>query len=291
MPRNVSKAVATLLAAILAAALAAPPAAQAAYSRDQVVYAACYIFTPAGDRTAMSFPPHRMTAGTLFNMYPEAQLQDEKTGQARANGYVSGRCNSFETPEEAEAWYRASGYNMVKRLDWPKGFWPEPNADPLAWVACLNSHETGVYITPAFRAAEMPTFGPKLSDDALARWGSNRYVDCKRGPTREEVERKIRGAYNVTPRDWPLPWAGGKVATAPPPKPSSKPGGAGSLTVKTDTSAKDAAKAWDEQVKKTLAAEAQKKVETAAKQVQADAKLKADYEAFFAERRKQGRAQ
>ena len=83
------------------------------------------------------------------------------------------------------------------------------------------------------------------------------------------------------------------VATKPiPPKPANKSGAqTAALTVKTDTSLRDAGKAWDEQVRKTLAAEAQKKVETAAKAAQADARMQAEIAAFFAERRKQGRAQ
>jgi len=82
--------------------------------------------------------------------------------------------------------------------------------------------------------------------------------------------------------------------TAPPPTAPlkapaqiSKP----ALTIKADTALRDAGKVWDEQVKKTLAEEARKKVETAAKTAQANAKVQADTEAFFRERRKQGRAQ
>lgn len=77
--------------------------------------------------------------------------------------------------------------------------------------------------------------------------------------------------------------------TAPPKAPAqiSKP----ALTIKADISLRDAGKVWDEQVKKTLAEEARKKVETAAKTAQANAKIQADTEAFFRERRKQGRAQ
>lgn len=82
-----------------------------------------------------------------------------------------------------------------------------------------------------------------------------------------------------------------KPTPTPTPTPMPKAAQTASLTVKADTSAKDAARAWDEQVKKTLAAEAQKKVEAAAKAAQADAKRQAEIAAFFAERRKQGRAQ
>ena len=221
MMRSILRRVATLLAGVLALPLAIPASAGAQSNSDSIVYSACYIFTAGGDHTAMSFPPHAIDRHELYQIYPEARLQDDKTGAARANGYISARCNAFATPAKAEAWYAESGYRFTKRLDWPKGLWP----------------------------VDKPGFDP-------------------RGPS-------TAGQQPPPP----------KVATAP--KPSAPP----ALTVKTDTSIKDAAKAWDEQVKKTLAAKAQKKVEAAAKIAQSDAKLKADYEAFFAERRKQGRAQ
>lgn|GEM_PF-6369246 len=80
-----------------------------------------------------------------------------------------------------------------------------------------------------------------------------------------------------------------KPEPASKPKPASTP--SAGLTIKTDTSLRDAGKAWDEQVKKTLADEARKKVENAAKSAQADAKTKAGIEAFLKERRRQGSAQ
>lgn len=82
-------------------------------------------------------------------------------------------------------------------------------------------------------------------------------------------------------------------ATAPKPAPVTKPVAITkpSLTIKSDTAPRDLGKAWDEQVRKTLAAEAQKKIENAAKAAQADAKYQAELEAFFRERRKRGRAQ
>lgn len=88
------------------------------------------------------------------------------------------------------------------------------------------------------------------------------------------------------------PGESGAVASAPPPSPPPRSSTqTAALTVKTDTGPRDAAEAWDEQVKTSLAAEAQKKVETAAKAAQANAKYQADMAKFFAERRKQGRAQ
>ncbi|MDG2528158.1 cell envelope integrity protein TolA [Caulobacter endophyticus] len=81
------------------------------------------------------------------------------------------------------------------------------------------------------------------------------------------------------------------VQPAPKPKPPAAASSPGSLTVKTDTGLRDAGKAWDEQVKKTLAEEAKRKVQLAVKQAQTDAKAKADLEAFLKARRKQGSAQ
>lgn len=77
-------------------------------------------------------------------------------------------------------------------------------------------------------------------------------------------------------------------AAGGPGNPASK---SGATVEKADTGIRDAGKAWDEQVRKALAEEARKKVETAAKTAQADAKKQAEVAAFFAERRKQGRAQ
>jgi hypothetical protein len=84
-------------------------------------------------------------------------------------------------------------------------------------------------------------------------------------------------------------WSGGLGA---PTEAASKPAPSGAyLTVESNTGLRDAGKAWDAQVKKTLQAEAQKKVETAAKAAAADAQRQAEIEAFFRERRKQGAAQ
>jgi len=133
-------------------------------------------------------------------------------------------------------------------------------------------------------------------------------VGCSTGDTAEAAHAaRVKTGYLKTSE---LPWpkevvlasmspadtAAPKAASAPKPaatpKPVAKvPAQTTALTIKANPGPKDAAKAWDKQVKKTLAAEAQKKVETAAKQAQADANTKADYEAFLRERRKQGRAQ
>jgi len=229
-----------------------------------------------------------IATNTVRMLYPEAMVGNY--GLPEAAGYNNERCRQTATAEEAEDWFRASGYRMVKRMEWPKALWTRLQLGP--WVACLKSDRSGLYITPGFET-DAPNYDARLKADAAARWGSADYVQCDYGPTREYVERRVRNHYTSTPSDWPLPWLGERRATAPPPKPqtSSKPAAVGALTVKTDTSLRDAGKAWDDQVKKTLAAEAQKKVELAAKKVRDDQKYKADMEAFFAERRRQGSRQ
>lgn len=115
-----------------------------------------------------------------------------------------------------------------------------------------------------------PTAAPNLIDDLAAR---AKYAKLSIAP-RPAV------AKAAPPPSKPK-------AEGPPPKATQ----AGHLTVKEDTSAKDAAKAWDEQVKKALAAEAQKKVETAAKALRDDTEMKRKIAEFMAERRRQGAAQ
>ena len=306
MPRNLWKRVAALLAGTLAMAMAAPSAVHAQTNPDKVFYIVCYVFTPDGDGTAIATTPYRTTWGGWFNGSWERKLNDRILP---GTGYRTGRCNAVESAEAAEAYYRKSGYNFLKRVDWPKDLFPaaKPPAPagprPPVWVSCGYDAQDGTH-------ALTPTF---LMDDPGGNWTGWDWVkrmdaqtdpqrssmfSCSPRKTREEAEAErqhtidfYRGRRNIVTLSPPpgARFSGGATASAPSPSPPRS--SAGSLTVKTDTSLRDAGKAWDEQVKKTLAAEAQKKVETAAKQVQADAKLKADYEAFFAERRKQGRAQ
>lgn len=86
----------------------------------------------------------------------------------------------------------------------------------------------------------------------------------------------------------------GLKAAAPAPKPAPKPPRAplaGALIISDNTEGKDAKEAWDEQVRQGLAAQEQKRIETAARAMQEDAEMKVKIEAFFAERRRQGMAQ
>jgi hypothetical protein len=66
---------------------------------------------------------------------------------------------------------------------------------------------------------------------------------------------------------------------------------AAETVVEADTSIRDAAAAWDELARKALANEAQRNVLTAARNALADQERQAGIRKFFAERRRQGRAQ
>lgn len=298
-----------LLMALPSVANASVESSRADIKRDDVVYASCYMFT-SGEPAAFLYPTFKSTGVEMGNDF-DRNLYDILIPQNPQHHAI--RCMVGDTPEQAVSMLSRHSYNFEPR-PWPKGlpeaarpvyvdgkgyvpkgYGPDANQayDPRGpWAACLKSQAGGPAITPAFQT-NVPDHRAKLDADAMARFGSSDYVSCDYGQTREEVEGKIRNHYTSPAHDWPLPWLGGRQAAAPAPRStdSSTPAAAGALIVKTDTSAKDAAKAWDEQVKKTLAAETQKRVETAAKQAQADAKLKAEYEAFFRERRRQGAAQ
>lgn len=303
MRRSFWTQVATLTLGALFTLMAAAPPAAAKYYRpvpDVQVYMACYLRVP-GASTAYAFPAVKTNGLELFNQFRFFLLNRLEPLFPQHRDLT---CLLDDTEELALKLRSEQGLSYEER-PWPQGL-PE-DARPVfvegkgnvprhqapmqaGFVACLKSHESGVFVTSTFPASTAD-YRRKIDADASARWGSAEYVDCKTRTTREEADRAVRGAYNVAPNAWPLPWAGSpqappaKIVTAP------KPIAAPALTLKTDTGPQDAAKAWDEKVKKTLAAEAQKKVEMAARQAQSDAKLKADYEAFFAERRKQGRAQ
>jgi len=172
---------------------------------------------------------------------------------------------------------------------------------PIVWVSCGYDSKEGPHaITPAFTMEDPGGnwTGWEWVKRMEAETDSQRssMLSCTTRQTREEVEADRQRTIDYYQGIRPI------VTLSPPPGAglSSGPGasarshaasGAGALIVKTDTSLRDAGKAWDEQVRKTLAVEAQKKVETAAKAAQADAKRQAEIAAFFAERRKQGRAQ
>lgn len=191
-------------------------------------------------------------------------------------------------------------------------------ADPrtrILYVACYAFHigESSSTYLPVVRATEWEVSNhlqSKVENSIAAGRPPGYRSECKTGDTPEAAQAaRIKSGYVKTSEaPWPkdvvlasMSSPGSAAPAAPKPKPAPpaslpepKPqprSSAPALTVRADTSLRDAGKVWDEQVKKTLADEARKKVETAAKAAQADAKLKAEMEAFFAERRKRGRAQ
>jgi hypothetical protein len=304
MPKDALKSLAIPLAGALA--LAGAASAQQADPYKKTVYVACYAYT-IGDSAAAYLPVVRATGGEVFNNL-EGKVEQSVT-RGHPPGYRAG-CKTGDTPEAAQAARVKTGYVRTSDLPWPKDVQlasmagakaPAPPAGPRprVWMSCgydrMNS--SGHAATPVFSTEDLggwPGAWPwvkrlEAESDPLRRSG----YSCDKRATQAEAEAHHQEtlAYYANSggtQTLPVPpegRAGGGAAPAP------KPAQTASLTVKTDTSIKDAARAWDEQVKKTLAAEAQKKVETAAKQAQADAKYKAEVEAFFAERRKQGRAQ
>jgi hypothetical protein len=297
--------------------------ASAQTSRDKVLYLACYMFTPGGDGTAIAFIPDKTTAGVLGRMYPESKLAD--SGVIAARGYRTSRCASFDTAELAEAWYRASGYHIINKFGYPKGFWPDPQAprpaQPPKWALCTMETGGGVgsqlarLVIEPFQIAldKVPLQSAGMTFEREVGVGSiipghrpfNGTGSCDYYDT-EAVARAQRDRWQYSRNyaivkfvDWRPPASVTGLGDAKGPvKVTGSAGGPGNPkdksgeTVKPiDTGIRDAGKAWDEQVKKALAEEARKKVEIAANTAQANAKAQADAEAFFRERRKQGRAQ
>lgn len=147
---------------------------------------------------------------------------------------------------------------------------PEPF---IAYTAALDStasydRANGYTVVRSAWPGVDPVAAPDLINDLAAR---ARYAKMR---VYGSVASPAVAVPKNTPRSGPTP-------------PVNMP----SLTLKTDTGPQDAGKAWDEQVKRSLAAEAQQRVESAARTIQANAKAQADLAAFFREQRKRGRAQ
>lgn len=236
----------------------------------------------------------RRSAGSVYlsgctgnSVYGSAQSNASRAHERRFRESADRTTNLHWTPSAA---------------DLAKG--PPPlGATALAYMQCLTvPYSPRVDVPAEFQTS--PVFQVKAADyngvqqqfrdyaakypDTAPKCFAARTPDRVKAMTIDEIDHSGPGSRAVEVAFKPTTALASPKAT---PTPAPKPAQAASLTLKTDTSAKDTAKAWDEQVKKALAVEAQKKVETAAKQVQADTKLRADYEAFFRERRKKGRAQ
>ena len=300
---------------------AAPPAL-AQPAAEKPVFLACFAFNPSGDRLAIAFMPHQTTAGALKGVDPEAKIRT--SGIQATSKYPAARCNRFDTADQALQWYRESGYAMINRLGYPKDFWPEPQkaapapSGPPKWAVCTLETSGGVgtklamFVFEPFQvaAAKAPIsrdvgmlFHHEVGAGTVVSGykpfngngsGSCNYYD-------DEASARARRDRWLQNRDYGIvkfvawrPSADliGLGAASGPAKVTGTAGGPGDpnsssgVTVtKADTSLREAGKAWDEQVRKTLAEEARKKVALAARNVQADTKGRQELEAFFKARR------
>ena len=101
------------------------------------------------------------------------------------------------------------------------------------WAACLKSHETGIYVTPAFRT-NTPDYRRAINVDAERRWGSADYVDCDFADTSAEADRLIRNHYTTPVSEWALPWSSAKTADLPKKSPGKGKGSSGGYLVVED---------------------------------------------------------
>jgi hypothetical protein len=331
MPRSLWIRVASLLACVLAVALAAPPApAQQVDPRTRTVYVACYAYT-IGQSNSVYLPVVRATKGEMYEGlegkvvgsvtpgHGPGYTANCKTGDtpeaAEAARIKSGYVKTSELP-----WPK----DVVLASMSPASKQPAPPAGPPKWASCYLETSGGVGTSLAFLVFEPFRVAAEKASSIESGIGSQFHgavgvgtvvagyhpfasfdsdhcsvYDSEEAARAKFVARtNVRGYNIIKTVSWTPPSSitgiGGAQGVA---KVTGSSGGKGpapdsaATVVKADTSIRDASKAWDEQVKKTLAAEAQKKVETAAKAAQADAKYKAQVEAFFAERRGQGRAQ
>jgi hypothetical protein len=178
--------------------------------------------------------------------------------------------------------------------------------DKVLYVACYVYRvpsSSGLYL-PVVRSTQWDVFNnfeSKAERGVLPNREPGQFLSCEVGDTPEAASaaRVATGYLRAGELAWPKglvlsatpePTIAPKPGPAPKPTPKPTPPTTG-LTVKADTSAKDAARAWDAQVAKALADEAQKRAQTAIKQARNDAKMQADAERARQERVKRGRAQ
>ena len=176
----------------------------------------------------------------------------------------------------------------------------EPPRPPV-WASCGYDAKDGTHaLTPVFQAPDPGgswvdwDWIKKMAAETNAQRSSRFSCDTRATPQEAEAMRQktinyYRGNRNIVTLSPPsVALTTASSSAAPTPRPAAQTSG---LTVEANTGARDAARAWDEQVKTMLAAEAQKKVQIAASQAQSDAEYKAVLAKFLAERRKQGRSQ
>lgn len=249
------------------------------------------------------------TIGALF----EAHVRKTTLRRGQGSVFVSGckQSNSYGSPQSNaanahERLYREAD-GRKSEINWTMSAAelasaPRRTASDLVFMRCLTAprlrfdQAAEFQVTPVFRlkAGEVNDVTQQFRDHAAKNLKNN--PTCLTSWTTEGLEAKYVDEIDHARPGSPIAqitFSPSAALAAPKPTSPSPPAvaAAPALIVKTETSAKDAAKAWDEQVKKTLAAEAQKRAETAAKAAQANAKYLAEVEAFFAEQRKRGRAQ
>lgn len=300
----------------------APPPAVAQPAGEKPVFLACYVFNPGRDVSAIAFMPYQTTASALKGVDVEAKAA--KTGVQSAAPYRTARCARFDTADEGLQWYRQSGYHMLNRMGYPKGFWPEPAAappkpsGPPKWAVCTLETSGGVgtklamFVFEPFQvaAARAPIprdvgmlfhheVGAGTVVSGYQPFNGNGSGSCNYHD--DEASARARRDRWLQNRDYgivkfvawrPSADLTGLGAASGPARVTGTAGGPGDpkstsgVTVtKADTSLREAGKAWDEQVRKALAEEARKKVELAARSVQADTKGRQELEAFFKARR------
>lgn len=309
------------LLALLALVAAANPASarerQWKPTPEDRFYAACYIFT-SGENVATAFPPFKTNGDEMYN-YFEGNL-----GRAVLPLFPqhhSIRCVTGDTPEEAARNRVEHGYSL-QEAPWPKGL-PDAArplyiqgkgtvprgsiANEVFYVAC-SYFQPGQTLPPSTWFPVVRATGAEFSDDLRGKVerivrlrDPNAMVNCTATETEEEVtEWRSRFFPKVAEAPWPaeirLASLGRNAPPAPPKKPAAPKGPAKpivipALTIKEDTGPRDAAERWEATVKKTLAAEARVKAETAAKALQQDAEMKRKIAEFMAERRRQGARQ
>lgn len=177
------------------------------------------------------------------------------------------------------------------------------------WANCGFDGEDGAYhLTPAFRANDIGgswtewDWYKKFEAETKAARSSS--LSCKFHETREKIEAYrqedldyYQGVRNVVTLSPPVDVG---FKGAPPPvapslsTPNSKPtapSSRGSLTIKTDTSLRDAGKAWDAQARDQLRKDAEGRARATAVAARARAETQAEMTRFLADLKKRGRAQ
>ena len=194
----------------------------------------------------------------------------------------------------------ALGQNASSGPSKPKG---------AVWAKCgYDGQDDAYHLTPAFRAndvggswTEWAWYKKFAAETDPAR---RSHLSCTFRDTREKIEADrqddlnyYQGIRNVVtlnpPADVGFKGAPPPVAPSPStPQPApAAPSSRGSLTIKTDTSLRDAGKAWDAQARDQLRKDAEGRARATAVAARARAETQAEMTRFLADLKKRGRAQ